>query len=156
MKSEISQHLNYLKNKSLYAYGFKNPIREINKMKKIDNPKFDVTPYVGTKTEIVKAEIKQMKFGKVILVETAPIPLKAGSNFPDGKILRASVLLPLIESDDGQIVIAKNSKTDIFMETYKIDSAKIPDDLSVGSLIKEFEGKKVTCQKSETGFLTIA
>lgn len=149
-------------NKDLLSYGFKNPCeiqiikrKENENMKKIEMPRIDVTKYVGTKATIVKAEIKDGKFGKHILVETNPIPFQDGDSLPNDKQLRGSIILGLVEKD-GELFIGKDSKADKFCKNHKIDIEKIPSEMVDGQLIKEFEGKTVVLQKTETGFLTIA
>lgn len=147
------------KNKSLLSFGFIPPIvknrTEFKNMKKIEMEKLDVSKYVGTKAQIVKAEVIETKYGKCLKVETNPIPLTDGDKLPDGKIFRASILLSFAEKD-GEIFIGTDSKLDKFCKEHKISTADIPDDVKVGDLIKCFDGVKVICQKSKTGFLEIA
>jgi len=144
-------------------FNFKNPLGDKywiyeakNKMKKQEMEKFDVTKYVGTKTQIAKAEVKRTKFGLAIVVETMPLTLIDGDTMPEGKILRASTMLSIIENPDGTQAIGNGSKADNFLKAHKISAEKIPETLNEGDLIKAFDNVFVICQKNDKGFLTIA
>jgi len=146
----------YNKNKSLLSYGFLKPIKtEVKNMKTVEMQKLDITKYVGTMTEIVKAELIQSKFGKVIKIETAEIPLKDNDKLPEGKKLRASILIGVSEQEDGSFAIVKDSASEKFCLGHSVKISDLPDNLSVGDLIKNFDGKKVVCQSTPSGFLTI-
>lgn len=125
-------------------------------MKTVEMPKLDITPYVGTKTEIADAQVINAKFGKAIKVETAVIPLQGNDKLPEGKNLKASVILGLVELESGELAIGKDTKADLFCKNHKIDVSVIPDGITVGSVLSCFIGKKVVCQKNEAGYLTIA
>lgn len=130
---------------------------EMYEMKRIETPKFDITKYVGTKTQIAKAEIIKSKFGYAIKVESMPIKLIGGDRLPDGKILRASIILGFVlNNEDGSWCIGKDSNLDNFLTGHKIDASSIPDNIKSGELIRAFEGLPVVCQKSKTGYLEIA
>jgi hypothetical protein len=129
---------------------------EKTKMKRIEMQKLDVTPYVGTKAQIVKAELIETKFGKAIKLETNTIDLKEGDTLPEGQQLRASMILGLIEDSEGDLSIGIDSKTDKFCKTHKVNMESIPNELAVGDLIKAFEGIYVVCQKNKNGYLEIA
>lgn len=147
---------------TLNDFGFINPIynknRSWDKMKIIEVPKLDISPYVGAMTQIAKAEVCQGQFGKFIKVETSPIKLNAGDSLPDGVLLRASVILGLLEQENGELAIRKGSKTEEWMKSHNVDIRKIPDDIKLGDMIKAFEGIRVVVQKQEgnINFLTIA
>jgi hypothetical protein len=142
---------------NLLSYGFLKPLKmDVHKMETKEMPKFDASPYVGTKTEIVKAELVRQKYGLALKVETAIIPLKDGDTLPNDKHLTASILLSFSIDDDGKMYIGKDSKMDKFCIAHKVDKSKIPDEIKAGDLVKAFEGIKVTCQLSDNGFLTIA
>lgn len=136
---------------------FGKKFKDVRKMEERETPHLDVTKYVGTKTTIVKAEVKQGKFGKFIMLETAPIDLIDGDKLPTGIYLRGTKILGLFEDDKG-IFIGKESKTSTWLRENKVKIADIPDDLEVGDLIKCLEGIKVTVQKNEDNpmFLSIA
>lgn len=125
-------------------------------MKRIETPKLDVTKYVGTKAEIVSAEVINSKFGAVIKVETNPIKLIDGDKLPEGKLLTGSTVLGLIERN-GKFVIGIDSKADKFLQGHNVNIEKdISDDLKVGDRIKVLDGKPVVLQKNNNGFLEIA
>jgi len=144
---------------TLDIFGLYGPIKYkkygCGNMERKEIEKLDVTPYVGEKSEIVKAEVLSLRFGPVIKLETGPIPLKGNDSLPDGKIFRASLLLGLMTDDNGNYFIGIGTKLDKFIQAHKIDCKKIPDILAPGDLVHAFEGIKVICQKSATGFLEI-
>ena len=142
--------------KNLNYYGISlSLMTEKNKMRTKEMPKLDVTPYVGTKATIVKAEVIKTKFGIAIKIETNPISLNEGDSLPEGVLLRASVLLGISQDQNG-LFIGKDSKVEKWLKNHKIDIAKIPDNLKVGDLVKVFEGINVVCQKNpDSMFLSI-
>lgn len=143
------------KNKKLNAYGFKNPIREKNKMEIIDVPKIDVTKYVGTETTIESAEVINAKHGEVLKLKTKSIDLKGDDKLPTGKQLTASIMLGLQKSEDGNFKIGKDTKLHKFMIKHNIEADSIPDSLKVGDTVNAFVGLEVECQKSKNDYLEI-
>ena len=117
--------------------------------------KLDVTKYVGTETAVNKAEFRELKHGKCIMLETAPIPLKDGDTLPDGAELKGSIILPLHENKDNEIIIGEDTKTDKFIKAKGLSVADVPD-YEQDSTIEMFIGLKVIVQKNDRGFLEIA
>lgn len=148
---------NYTRNTNLLSFGFK-PLNDGSKKMEIKNlPKLDVTKYIGTETEIVKAEVIKTKYGLCIKVESAPIPLKDGDTMKDGSLFTASILLNVYFDEENDChFIATESKTAKFIHEHDINIADIPEKLSIGMILKAFEGKTVICQKSVNGYLEIA
>lgn len=142
--------------KKLSYWGIINPIMtEKTKMKTKETPKFDVTPYIGIDAEIVKAEVKQTKYGLSILLETNRIDYKKGSKMPSKDfVLRASKILGLMTDEAGLLYIGVGTKTHKFCLDHKVDIEGIKENLVEGDLLHNFDGIKVKCQASESGFLT--
>lgn len=124
-------------------------------MERKETEKIDVTKYVGTQTEIVLAQYKTLKYGKVIFLQTAVIPLKDGDKLPNDSELTATKILSLFEDKDGNAFIGIDSKTDKFLKVKKINVENLPE-FEDGLKIPEIERIKVICQKNESGFLEIA
>ena len=126
-------------------------------MKRIELPRLDVVKYVGTESEIVISEIRQAKFGAVLFLETAMIPLKKGDSLPEGKHLTASVMLGLTTDEKtGELCVGIDTKTDKFFKNKGVNPESLPSDLKIGDEVTVFVGKKVICQKNQSGFLEIA
>jgi len=131
--------------------------RRLRKMKREETKKFDVNPYVGEKSKIVKAEIISGKFGEVMYIETDTIPLKGDDTLPDDKKLRASIMLGVQKNDDGELTIGIDTKADKWLKSHGVDVEKdLPEKVVVGTQLKVLIGKEVTAQKNENGFLEIA
>lgn len=125
--------------------------------KRIESEKLDVTKYVGTKADIVVAEVKEGKYGAVMFLQTNPIDLKEEDKLPDDKFLTASIMLGLVKDKEGNLGIATDSKADIFCKAQGVDVEKdLPDKLEVGTVLKVFLGKTIVCQKNANDFLEIA
>lgn len=157
-KRSQSDLLSFGINNPLYPDAIRNKTTdEVEKMKRQELEKFDVTKYVGTKAQIVVAEVRSGKYGEVIFLQTNPIPLKDGDKLPDGKQLSASIMLGLHKADNGELVVGVDSKTDKWLKGKGINVEKdFPDTVAVGTELKALLGKQVTCQKNENGFLEIA
>lgn len=114
--------------------------------------KFNVKPYIGTHSTIVKAQVTEKKFGrKIIFLDSAPIPMREKDIYP-GEIFRATGILPLAVNKEGNLYIPIGGKTDLFMQKHNIDHNKIPQ-LKMGDLVKELEGIEVVCKESDNGLL---
>lgn len=125
-------------------------------MKRVEMERIDCKKYVGTKAQIVTAEVTKVKFGTVIKVQTNPIELKDGDKLPDGKHLSGSIMLGLQETDDG-LAIGIDSKADKWLKSHGVDVVKdIPDGLKEGDQCKALLGKDVVLQVNSGGFLEIA
>lgn len=119
--------------------------------------RIDVTKYVGDDVKIVSAIFEDSKYGRVLKVETAPIPFKEGDTLPEGKKLIASNLLSIMRDEkDDVYYIGKESKTEKFLLGKDIDIEKDIPTPEVGKTVKALIGLTVKVQKKDSGFLEIA
>jgi hypothetical protein len=117
----------------------------------------DFSKYVGAKTKIAFADIRDSKFGPVLYLESKDIPYKADDKLPDGKPLRASVMLGLfVDENTQEFYIGAGTKASTFLKKKNISLDKIPDDLNYGDSVMALIGVPVVCQLNERGYLTIA
>ncbi len=125
-------------------------------MKRVELLKIDVDKYVNDKAQIVSAEVVKLKFGTVIKVLTNPLELKGDDKLPEGRHLTGSILLGLVDSDEG-LAIGIDGKSEKWLIAHGVDVTKdIPDDLKIGDQCKALLGKDVVVQKNTGGFLEIA
>lgn len=142
-----------LKNNNLSHY--LNTDKEENNMKRTELPKLDVTKYVGTKTRIEVAEVREAKFGTILFVETSAIPFKDGDSLPDGRTLKASIMLGFSKEGD-ELTVGIDSKLDKFLKAKGVNVEGIPDSISIGDSVVALIGTEVIAQKNQGGFLEIA
>jgi len=126
-------------------------------MPRKETKKLDVTKYVGTKTKIEKASVEMSKYGRVLKIESEPIPLKDGDKLPKDAKLTASVILGIVCDADNNYYIGIDTRADKWLLSHGLTENDINViSLNVGDVVKQLIGKEVVCQKNENGFLEIA
>jgi len=126
-------------------------------MPRKETEKLDVTKYVGTKTKIEKASVEMSKYGRVLKIESKPIPFKDGDKLPKDAKLTASVILGIMSDADNNYYIGVDTRADKWLLSHGLTENDINViSLNVGDVVKQLIGKEVVCQKNENGFLEIA
>lgn len=116
-------------------------------MKKEKISTIEPNQYVGTKVKTTSAVFESGQFGKMIKITGEPMELKGDDSLPEGKTLNASKILGLGENKEGHIVIAEGSNTEKFLESKKIDEAKIPE-FEEGKEVEALIGIECVVQKN--------
>lgn len=122
--------------------------RRVINMERKELPKIDFTQYVGTKTEVDKAEIIETRYGLALKLTSKPLDEKVD--------VRASSLYSFNKDDDGSYFIGVGTKLDNFLKTKKLDEEFIPEHIEKDMEVPMLRETPVVVQmNSKTGYLEL-